>query len=147
MRILYLIPSRKGSKSLPGKNTKLLGDKPLILYSIDFALNNMSSDDELCITTNDFEVFEIAKSKGVRIPFIRPEELASDNASTYDVIVHAINYYTGLNKNFDAILLLQPTSPFRSKGDFEQLINSYDENTDMVVSVKIAKENPYFTLF
>jgi CMP-N,N'-diacetyllegionaminic acid synthase len=147
MKILYLIPARKGSKGLPGKNTKLLGGKPLIDYSIDFALANLRIDDELCISTNDEAVIEIAKSKGISIPFIRPEELADDNASSHDVIIHAINKYENLNQTFDAVLLLQPTSPFRKQDDLIRLISKYDENTEMVVSVKLAKENPYFTLF
>jgi N-acylneuraminate cytidylyltransferase len=147
MRILYLIPARKGSKCLPGKNTKLLGDKPLIEYSIDFALNNVKKDDALCISTNDETVIAIAESKGITIPFIRPEELANDSASSHDVIIHAINQYEKLNKTFDAVILLQPTSPFRIQDDFTNLINEYSVDTDMVVSVKLAKENPYFTLF
>ena len=147
MRILYLIPARKGSKGLPRKNTKLLGDKPLIEYSIDFALNNLTEDDVLCISTNELEVVEIAKSKGISIPFIRPEKLANDHSSSYDVIIHAINFYEKLNQTFDAVLLLQPTSPFRNQDDFVQLKKKFDYKTDMVVSVKISKENPYFTLF
>jgi len=147
MRILYLIPARKGSKGLPGKNTKLLGDKPLIEYSIEFALNNIKNDDALCISTNDEAVIAIAESKGITIPFIRPEELANDNASSYDVIIHAINQYEKFNEAFDAVLLLQPTSPFRIQDDFTRLIKEYSFNTDMVVSVQLAKENPYFTLF
>lgn len=147
MRILYLIPARRGSKGLPGKNIKFLGDKPLIEYSIDFALNNLKFGDELCVSTNDEAVIEIAKSKGISIPFIRPEELADDNSSSYDVIIHAINHYEKLNQTFDAVLLLQPTSPFRNQDDFTRLIKEYNFETDMVVSVKLAKENPYFTLF
>jgi CMP-N,N'-diacetyllegionaminic acid synthase len=147
MRILYIIPARKGSKGLPGKNTKILGDKPLIEYSIHFALENLKDGDELCISTNDIAVVEIAKSNGVSIPFIRPEELSDDSASSYDVIMHALNFYDGLGKYFDAILLLQPTSPFRKQLDFISLINEFDVDTDMVVSVKLVKDNPYFNLF
>ena len=147
MKILYLIPARKGSKGLPGKNIKILGNKPLIEYSIDFALENIKFDDELCISTDDIEVMKIAESKGISIPFIRPESLSDDNASSYDVIIHALNYYEENGKNFDSILLLQPTSPFRNINDFHNIIDMYEENCDMVVSVKIAKENPYFTLF
>ena len=132
---------------LPGKNIKILGDKPLIEYSINFALENLKQGDEICISTNDLDVVEIAKSKGVKIPFIRPEELSNDTASSYDVIKHALNFYENLGKNFDAILLLQPTSPFRNQFDFNQLMDKYDNNIDMVVSVKLAKENPYFTLY
>jgi N-acylneuraminate cytidylyltransferase len=147
MKILYLITARKGSKGLPGKNTKLLRDKPLIEYTINFALNNLNLDDELCISTNDDAVIEIAESKGVSIPFRRPEELANDYATSYDVIIHAINHYQKKNQTFDAVLLLQPTSPLRINDDLTRLLSEYDDDTDMVVSVKIAKENPYFTLF
>jgi N-acylneuraminate cytidylyltransferase len=147
MKILYLIPARAGSKGLPGKNTKLLGDKPLILYSIDFAMKNINKGDELCISTNDKDVLTIASDLGIHVPFNRPEELSSDIATSYDVIMHAIKYYEENNKYFDLVFLLQPTSPFRSQQDFENLIKSYDEDVEMVVSVKKAKENPYFTLF
>ena len=147
MKILYLIPARAGSKGLPGKNTKLLGDKPLIVHSIDFAVMNIKKSDELCISTNDVDVIEIASSLGIHIPFIRPDELASDIANSYDVIMHAIKHYEDNNKYFDLVLLLQPTSPFRNEEDFENLFKNYDDEVEMVVSVKKSKENPYFTLF
>jgi len=147
MRILYLIPARAGSKGLPGKNTKLLGNKPLVAYSIEFALQNMNDGDVLCVTSNDDEVLAIADKMGVQVPFKRPEELATDTASSYDVIMHALGFYEKAGHNFDAILLLQPTSPFRNRDDFNELIGVYDGQTDMVVSVKQSKENPYFTLF
>jgi CMP-N,N'-diacetyllegionaminic acid synthase len=146
MKILYLIPARQGSKGLPNKNTKILGNKPLVEYSIDFAIQNMKVDDELCISTNDPQVIKVAESKGIKIPFIRPEILSNDKATSYDVIKHALNHYKNYKK-FDAILLLQPTSPFRYKQDLISLINEYDEETEMVTSVCLAKENPYFTLF
>lgn len=147
MRILYLIPARSGSKGLPGKNTKILGDKPLISYSIDFALQNLKKGDELCISTDDENVIDIAIKKGINIPFKRPLELATDTSTTYDVLIHALNHYVKLGKRFDALLLLQPTSPFRTENDLKSMLSLYDNNLDMVVSVKIAKENPYFTLF
>lgn len=147
MKILFLVPARGGSKGLPGKNTKILGNKPLITHTIDFIFDNIKEKDELCISTNDVEVVRICNELGVTIPFIRPDELASDTASTYDVVMHAIKYYEDNNKHFDLVLLLQPTSPFRFQQDFENLIASYDDEVEMVVSVKKAKENPYFTLF
>lgn len=147
MKTLYLIPARAGSKGLPGKNTKLLGAKPLVQYSIEFALQNLREGDELCITTDDEDVITIANKMEVSIPFRRPEEFATDTASSYDVIKHALEFYENLGICFDVILLLQPTSPFRTQEDFHQLIESYDKDTDMVVSVKNSKENPYFTLF
>ncbi len=147
MKILYLIPARAGSKGLPGKNTKFLGDKPLVQYSIEFAMQNMRDGDELCISTDDEKVISIANSLGIDVPFLRPNELSSDEASTYEVILHAIKYYENIQKRFDLILLLQPTSPFRNHQDFKNLIQRYDDQVEMVVSVKKTKENPYFTLF
>jgi N-acylneuraminate cytidylyltransferase len=147
MKILYLIPARGGSKGLPGKNVKRLGDKPLIVHSIDFAIRNKKDEDELCISTDDIKVIEIAKSKGIEIPFVRPDYLASDNATSYDVILHALEHYEKAGKIFDVVLLLQPTSPFRNQEDFDNLISIYNADLDMVVSVKNVKENPYFTLF
>jgi CMP-N,N'-diacetyllegionaminic acid synthase len=147
MRILYLIPAREGSKGLPGKNIKILGNKPLIAHTIDFAQKNIKGGDELCISTNDDKVLEIAADLGIHVPFKRPKELSSDTATSYDVIMHALNYYEQKGKSFDAVLLLQPTSPFRVKQDLDDLINSYRNDIDMAVSVKLSKENPYFSLF
>jgi CMP-N,N'-diacetyllegionaminic acid synthase len=147
MKILYIIPARKGSKGIPGKNHKLLGGKPLIEYTIEFALENMSCCDDLCISTNDQRIIEVARTKGVSVPFIRPDELCEDNTSSNDVILHAIEFYEKLDKTYDAILYLQPTSPFRSKEDLDKILSEFDLNLDMVVTVKLSKENPYFTIF
>jgi CMP-N,N'-diacetyllegionaminic acid synthase len=147
MKILYLIPARAGSKGLPGKNIKLLGGKPLIMYTIDFVLQNIKPEDELCISTNDDNVLTIASNLGIHVPFKRPEELSTDTASSYEVIIHALKYYESNNRFFDFVLLLQPTSPFRIQQDFDDLIQSYNDEIEMVVTVKKTKENPYFTLF
>ncbi|QSW87453.1 MULTISPECIES: cytidylyltransferase domain-containing protein [Flavobacterium] len=147
MRILYIIPARAGSKGLPGKNTKILGDKPLISHTIEFVLKNIKENDELCISTDDDIIFSIAKDLGVEIPFKRPAELATDTATTYDVIIHALKFYEERGQFFDCVMLLQVTSPLRAKTDLDNVILSYDNDTDMVVTVKESKENPYFTLF
>jgi CMP-N,N'-diacetyllegionaminic acid synthase len=147
MKILYLIPARGGSKGLPGKNTKLLGGRPLIVYSIDFAIKNMKEVDQLCISTDDEDVLSIASDLGVEVPFKRPEELSTDTASSYDVIMHAIKFYEDKGDEFDLVLLLQPTSPFRTQEDFDDLIKNYDVTLDMVVSVKKSKDSPYFNLY
>jgi CMP-N,N'-diacetyllegionaminic acid synthase len=147
MSILIIIPARAGSKGLPGKNTKILGDKPLITHSIEFAQKVQQTGDVICISSNDDEVIKIAKENGLTVHFKRPEALASDTASSYDVIMHSINHYHTEGKDFDAVLLLQPTSPFRLVEDYEKLISLFTDDTDMVVTVKETKENPYFTLF
>lgn len=148
-KTLFLIPARAGSKGLPKKNIKILDGKPLIAYSIEFALQNASKHDVICISTNDKEVIEIAsKNYGIKVPFIRPKKLSNDTASTFDVLIHALNFYKDKDTIFDKIVLLQPTSPLRLNIDF-QLINKIYKKTgaDMVVSVKKSKESPYFTLF
>lgn len=147
MKILYLIPARAGSKGLSEKNIRIFGGKPLITYSIDFALNNITENDELCISTNDEKVIRICNELGIALPFIRPNELATDSANSYEVIMHAINHYECRNIKFDLVLLLQPTSPFRSVEDFNNLIDAYEDGIEMVVTVKHSKENPYFNLF
>ena len=147
MRTLIIIPARAGSKGLPGKNIKPLGGKPLIAYTIEYAMQVKGANDVICVTTNDDDVIEIARNYLLDVPFKRPEELASDCASSNDVVIHALNYYESINQIFDAILLLQPTSPFRVQDDFDRLKELFSADCDMVVSVKKAKENPYFSIF
>lgn len=146
---LFLIPARAGSKGLPKKNIKNLGGKPLIGYSIEFALQNANKNDLVCISTNDHEVIEIAKNKyDLDLPFIRSEDLSNDTSSTFDVIDHALDFYKLNGIHFDKLMLLQPTSPFRIQDDFLKINEIFrNTNADMVVSVKKSKENPYFTLF
>jgi CMP-N,N'-diacetyllegionaminic acid synthase len=147
MRTLIIIPARAGSKGLPGKNTKLLGGKPLIAYSIEFALAVKGADDVICISSNDDDVLKITADYGLDLPFKRPEELASDSASSNDVIMHALNCYEAKGEFFDAMLLLQPTSPFRTMEDFDRLKEQFTDDCEMAVSVKNVKENPYFSMF
>lgn len=145
---IFIIPARAGSKGLPGKNIKVLGDKPLISYSIEFALQIMEEKDEICVTTNDDDVFTIASNLGIPPIFKRPQELSSDTASSNEVISHVLSEYKKINKTFDKIVLLQPTSPFRKISDYVGMKKLYiEKNAEMVVSVKIAKENPFFNLF
>lgn len=145
---IFIIPARKGSKGLPGKNVRVLGGKPLISYSIEFAKLVSTKDDTICVSTNDEEVIKIANELGVSTPFLRPDELSTDSANTYQVIIHAIEFYKSIGKIFDTIVLLQPTSPFRLMTDFAEMEKLYfSKNPDMVVSVKLSKESPYFTLF
>jgi CMP-N,N'-diacetyllegionaminic acid synthase len=147
MSTLFLIPARAGSKGLLGKNTKLLGKKPLILYSIEFAKSCMKPGDQLCISSDDEAVFRIAEDAGVEVPFCRPATLSSDTASSHDVMMHAMDHYENLGWNFEKLLLLQPTSPFRNVADYNKMLLAYTDDIDLVVSVTKSKENPYFTLF
>lgn len=146
MSTLYLIPARAGSKGLPGKNIKLLHGKPLLYYSIDFA-RIFSADSHICVSTDSDQIIKAAKDYGLDVPFKRPTELASDLAGSREVILHALNYFGNLGRNYKTVILLQPTSPFRNQRHIREMINIFDDSIDMVVSVKESRENPYFSLF
>jgi N-acylneuraminate cytidylyltransferase len=111
MNFKIIIPARANSKRLPGKNMKLLGQKPLIQYSIDFALNNFSKND-IWVNTDDHKVIEFAKQNGI-MTLLRPNNLATDHTATVDVLKFHVKYFQEQNIDCDAIILLQPTNPFR----------------------------------
>ena len=146
MKTLVVIPARGGSKGVPNKNIKLLNGKPLIGYTIDVA-RSLFKDEDICVSTDSEKIAQVAENCGLKVPFLRPPELATDTSSTYDVLLHAIDYYKGIGKKYDIVLLLQPTSPFRKKEDIVAAMNLYTPQFDMVVSVTETKANPYFVLF
>lgn len=147
MSKLIIIPARGGSKGLPGKNVKILGGKPLIAYSIDFAKQIMSRHDTICVSTDDLQTISVAEEHGVEVPFVRPPELATDTATTYDVLLHALDFYANEKVFFTDLLLLQPTSPLRKISDYISIEQQYNLGCDMAVTVKESKDNPYFNLF
>lgn len=147
MNILYLIPARGGSKGIPHKNIKQLNGKPLIYYSIDIA-RKLAADKDICVSTDDKEIKTIVENYGLKVPFLRPDYLASDTAGTSDVIVHALDYYSQLGVTYDVVVLLQPTSPLRTIKNVEECLELYSDNLDMVTTVKessvsavLCKEN------
>ena len=146
MKILYLIPARGGSKGLPNKNIRKLNGKPLINYSIDFA-RHFAKDENICLSTDSDEIIACAKSNNLKVSFKRPEHLSNDTASTYDVILHAINFYETKGLFFDTVVLLQPTTPFRSREDLSAILRKWNDNIDLIVSVKESHDSPYFNLF
>jgi N-acylneuraminate cytidylyltransferase len=145
-KILCVIPARGGSKGIPYKNIKELNGKPLILYTID-VVRELFSDEDICVTTDDQLIIDVVENYGLHIPFVRPQNLATDQATTQDVLKHALNFYEGKGIFYNIILLLQPTSPFRLKQHLEDAINLYKDTCDMVVSVKEPSTNPYYNLF
>jgi CMP-N,N'-diacetyllegionaminic acid synthase len=140
MRVLGIIPARGGSKGVPRKNLKKLNGLPLIKYTLDAALNSNLS--ELVVSTEDEEIANFAKLCGCKVPFFRPLDLASDTASSIDVAIHALNAMEEItHSNFDAIMLLQPTTPFRSNQDINDALSliSHDEKASSVISVVDVK--------
>lgn len=134
-KVLFIIPARGGSKGVPGKNIKPLLGKPLIHYSIDVA-RELTDDEHICVSTDDKRIIETVENYGLRVPFQRPDELATDSATTNDVLLHALSFYESIGEKYELIILLQPTSPLRTAKQVKEAMELYDNNLDMVVSVK-----------
>lgn len=146
MNPLIVIPARGGSKGVPGKNIKMLGQKPLIQYSIE-AAKAIFPDELICVSTDDQTIKSTVESLGLSVPFLRPADLATDTAGTYEVLIHAIDFYEAKGYQPDVLILLQPTSPFRTTKDLQSALELFNPDVDMVVSVKETKANPYYILF
>ncbi|KAA6440973.1 acylneuraminate cytidylyltransferase family protein [Dyadobacter flavalbus] len=143
--ILGIIPARKGSKGIPGKNLKLLGGKPLIQYTIESALECKWLN-TIVVSSDCEHILRISgQFKGIEAPFIRPAEFADDSAPAILVLSHAVKYYQEQGKKFDYVCLLQPTAPFRSKNLIsEAIIRVMQTKADSLVTIsKIPdKYNP-----
>ena len=146
MKILVIIPARGGSKGIPHKNIKPLNGKPLIHYTIDVA-RQIVADEDICVSTDDSEIIQCVEDYGLKVPFVRPEELATDTAGTYEGLLHALDFYEQQGKQFDVVLLLQNTSPFRTAKQVKEALALYQSDIDMVVSVKECSANPYYCVF
>lgn len=146
MKILFLIPARGGSKGIPGKNIKSFLGKPLIQYSIELA-RIFVSDEDICVSTDNQEIANCVSALQLKVPFIRPDELSLDHSGMYDVIMHALRYYEGINRKYDVVILLQPTSPLRTTENVKGALLNFRTQLDAVVSVKRTTANPYFKLF
>lgn len=142
---LAILPARGGSKGIPGKNIKLLGNKPLIAWTIEAAKNSRYID-RIVISTDSNEIADVSRQFGADVPFMRPVELASDSAKTSDAIIHAIKWLSENDKaNYDYFVLLQPTSPLRNEIHIDKSIETIinDKNAGSLVSVREVKENPH----
>ena len=144
--ILVIIPARGGSKGIPRKNIKPLAGKPLICHTLD-AARTIVDDANICVSTDDKSIVEVVEQYGIHVPFLRPAELAGDTAGTYEVLLHALNFYETQGKKFEIIILLQATSPFRTGRHIQEALRHYTPAIDMVVSVKEAESNPYYSCF
>lgn len=142
---LWLIPARSGSKGIINKNIRLLNGIPLLAYRIKTALS-ISDKKNVWVTTDSKDYAEIAKSYGACVPFLRPDYLSSDNASSMDVVLHAMQYANGIGQKFDFIGLLEPTSPFVYYLDILNAVKKLDVNSDSkaIVAVKETRPNTFF---
>ncbi|HEY9220449.1 MAG TPA: acylneuraminate cytidylyltransferase family protein [Lutibacter sp.] len=147
MRILAIIPARGGSKGVPGKNIKMLGGKPLLAYTAEIAQQSKYFT-EVMLSSEDDKIIAVAKGLGVPVPFVRPAALAQDDTPTIDVITHALQWYKNQNIFFDAVCLLQVTSPFRTVDFVDRAIEKFMESAcDSLVSVRQVPDeyNPHWT--
>lgn len=143
MKILAIIPARGGSKRLPGKNIRLLGDRPLIVWSIQSAFEIAEEICDVLVTTDDKDIARVATDAGALVPWLRPSELASDTASSVDVCLHALEWYEENVQEVDGLLLLQPTSPFRTMPTMLKGMETFKNNPGCsVVGVSYAKSHP-----
>jgi N-acylneuraminate cytidylyltransferase len=135
MKILGLITARGGSKGVPGKNIKFLGDISLLSYTAH-AANQSKLLHKSILSSDDAEIIEVAKKEQIEVPFVRPYELANDTATSISVVQHAVEYLESIGEYYDAVCLLQPTSPFREKGFIDAAIQKFiAEDADALVSV------------
>jgi CMP-N,N'-diacetyllegionaminic acid synthase len=146
MRILLLIPARGGSKRVPKKNMRHLGGKPLISWTLDISKGVPGVCDVL-VSTDDLAIAQVGKSSGAKVPWLRPAELSSDTANSVDVALHGLDWFEGHYGKVDGLLLLQPTSPFRTREMLETGIRIFYENgRKSVIGISPTKTNPAWSL-
>lgn len=141
--VLAIIPARGGSKRLPGKNIKLLGGLPLIGWTIKAALSSECFVDVL-VSTDDPAIAEVSKQQGASVPWLRPAELATDFTPSIDVVLHALDAWEQANGSVDAVVLLQPTSPFRTMASIRSAVEQFlsADGLHPVVSVSPTATHP-----
>lgn len=145
--VIAIIPARSGSKGLPGKNTKDLCGKPLIAWTIDSALKSEHID-TIVVSTDSKDIMKVGIDFGAEVPFLRPEELATDDSPTFDVLKHALDYYkTHFGYDFFYTVLLEPTSPLRNAEDIDRAMLQLTQNghaTSIVGISRTETQNPSF---
>lgn len=147
LRVLGLIPARGGSKGVPGKNVRPLGGRPLLTYTIDSARESHRLTRTI-LSTDDPVIADVGLDAGVEVPFLRPPELAQDDTPTLAVVIHALGSLGAAS--FDAVCILQPTSPLRAPGLIDRCIELLDTSgADAVMTVvEVPHEhNPHWVWF
>jgi len=143
-KILAIIPARGGSKGLKNKNIKLLCGKPLIEWTIQKGKLSKYLDN-IVVTTDNLDIANISKNCGAEVPFMRPKNLARDDSSTFDAVMHALSHYKDKNISFDYIVLLEPTSPLREDEDIDKMLEKLHKNKndyDSIISIGEVGEHP-----
>jgi len=147
MNYVALIPVRGGSKGLPGKNIKVLNEKPLVAWSIESALSSKNITD-VYVSTDSKEIQKIAEEFGAKAPYIRPKEISGDTATTESAVMHFIDWCQSNHIVIDNIVLMQATSPIRTPGSIDKAIKLFEkEESDSLLTVvkahKFIWKNPH----
>jgi CMP-N,N'-diacetyllegionaminic acid synthase len=142
-RTIATICARGGSKGLPGKNTREFAGKPLIAHTIAHALG-CPQIDAVYVSTDDAGIADIARAAGAEVPYLRPSELATDEAGKLPVIEHLVSHLEGQGELIRHVVDLQPTSPLRESSDIAAALAV--TGAQLVVGVSEAQDNPYFNL-
>ncbi len=139
-RVLAVIPARGGSKGVPGKNIRRVQNRPLLAWTVEAALESRAID-RVVLSSDDEEIMAVARALGCEVPFRRPADLATDTATSIDVVLHALDALPG----FDVVVLLQPTSPLRSAADIDAACARYPVGGGgSCVSVAPVEQSPYW---
>jgi CMP-N,N'-diacetyllegionaminic acid synthase len=146
LMVLGLIPARGGSKGIPGKNIKLLAGKPLLTYTAEAALAAKGLA-KIVLSTDDPKIAEVGRRARLEVPFLRPADLARDETPTLPVVKHALQWFEERGEHFDAVCLLQPTSPFRSPATITaciELLQKSGADTVMTILPVPDDYNPHW---
>lgn len=146
IKVLGIIPARGGSKGIPGKNVKNLAGRPLLAYTFESAVNSKLLS-KVILSSDSEEIINVAKDLGIEVPFKRPSDLALDETPAIDVVRHAVEHFQSQGEEFDAVCLLQPTSPIRGKDLIDSAIDrSISSDFDSVISVRVVPDefNPHW---
>lgn len=137
MKVIAIVPARGGSKGIPRKNIVNVGGKPLIAWSIGTAneLVECGAVDRMIVSTDNEEIAEVSKKYGAEVPFLRPAELATDKAKSLGFVEHALDFFQSKGECYDAVLLLQPTAPFRETTSITEAISRFvNSSSDSLIS-------------
>lgn len=140
-KILAIVPARAGSKGLKNKNIKYLNNLPLFVHPLN-ALKKSKYVDKVVLSTDSEKIINLSKKFGNFVYFTRPKKISGDDASSFEVIKHTINFFKNKNEEFDYVICLEPTSPFTETKDIDFMIKKVvDNNFNSGVSISILEKN------
>ncbi|WP_159427679.1 cytidylyltransferase domain-containing protein [Desulfonauticus submarinus] len=145
-KVLTIIPAKLGSTRLPRKNILPLRGRPLIEYTIKSATESGCCG-EIMVSTESEEIADIAKQAGAKVPFMRSKDLARDPAGVADVCLDVLRQYERIGKFFDILIILLPTTPFRTPNDIRNALDIFKKNkAKFLMSVSEFGHNPFWAL-